>query len=95
LRRQYKYKEAFTGGSYYTDIPQRKVVQGLSGMALSQANIDKSLILREILAGKDFTGNFRLLFGEMQYAFISFVMGENLDSYEQWKRLLNLLCNCE
>ena len=30
----------------------------------------------------------------MQYAFISFVMGENLESFEQWKRLFSLLCGC-
>jgi hypothetical protein len=25
-RRMYKYREAFTAGSYYTDIPNRKIV---------------------------------------------------------------------
>ena len=46
----YKYREAFTGGSYYTDIPARKILQGLSGSALTEANLDKSIILQEILA---------------------------------------------
>jgi hypothetical protein len=50
----YKYREAFTGGSYYTDIPIRKIVQGLSGSALTAANLDKSTILSEILARKEF-----------------------------------------
>lgn len=40
--------------------------------------MDKTIILREILSKT----NSQLLFGEMQYAFISFVMGENLESFE-------------
>ena len=50
----YKYREAFTGGSYYTDVPMRKIVQGLKGPALTQANLDKTTILQEILARSEF-----------------------------------------
>ena len=35
------------------------------------------------------------MLGEMQFAFVSFLLGENLDSFEQWKRMVNLICNCE
>jgi hypothetical protein len=48
-KRGYKYREAFTGCSYYTDIPKRKVAHGLTGSALTAANLDKTLILRDIL----------------------------------------------
>ena len=34
------------------------------------------------------------MLGELQYAFITFVLGENFDSFEQWKSLLVLLCGC-
>ncbi len=83
-KRRYKYRELFTGGTYYTEIPIRKV--GLRGQELTQANIDKTQILIDILKREEFSkeGPKRLL-GELQYAFISFVMGENLESFEHWK----------
>lgn len=92
-RREYKYKEAYTG-IYYTTIPQRKVIQGLSGSALTEANFDKSLILLELLS-KEYGDKYQMLLGELQYAFVSFLLGENLESFEQWKRLMLLLCQCD
>ncbi len=37
------------GTVYYTDIPQRKVLHGISGEALTKINFDKSQILKELL----------------------------------------------
>ena len=35
--------------------------------------------------------NFMGILGEIQYAFIYFLIGEDEDSLEQWKKLINLL----
>ncbi len=32
--------------------------------------------------------------GEIQFAFLCFLIGLNLDAFEQWKKLVQLLCNC-
>jgi len=90
-KRLYKYREAFTGGSYYTDIPAKKVLHGLTGSALTEANFDKTSILRDVLSK---VGSPAALLAELQYAFVSFVVGENLESFEHWKRLVHLLCTC-
>jgi len=35
------------------------------------------------------------MLGEFQYAFVSFLLGENFQSFEQWKKLLVLALNSE
>lgn len=83
------------GGSInYTDIPKRKVNHGYSGESLTKMNFDKSTILKEMLA-KEFGGDHRLFFGEFQVAFVSFLMGESLDSFNQWKNIFILLTSCD
>ena len=33
--------------------------------------------------------------GELEYAFVSFVVGQSADGLEQWKSLVDLVCRCE
>ncbi len=33
--------------------------------------------------------------GELQFAFICFLMGQSFDGFEQWKQLIAVLCSCE
>lgn len=33
--------------------------------------------------------------GEIQFAFVCFLLGLNLEALEQWKKLIQLLCCCE
>lgn len=83
------------GGSInYIDVPKRKVNFGAVGEELTKMNFDKSAILEEIL-NKEYCGDFKLLFGEFQAAFINFLMGENLESFNQWKDLFILLTSCD
>lgn len=35
------------------------------------------------------------LLGELQFAFVSFLIGQSYDGFDQWKSLLNLFCSCE
>merc|ERR1712083_695578 len=37
----------------------------------------------------------RELLAELQFAFLAFLVGQNYDSFEQWKRLVVLLCSCD
>lgn len=34
------------------------------------------------------------IIGEIQFAFVSCLLGLNLDAFERWKKLVQLLCNC-
>jgi A1 cistron-splicing factor AAR2 len=78
---------------FYTTIPTRYVKPGLSPSDLTRLNHDKTELLQDLLR-KDFSSIEELL-GEFQFAFVSFLLSENLESFEQWKNLLVLLCNCE
>ena len=82
------------GNINYTDIPKRKANHGVIGESLTKMNFDKSTILRETIL-KDYENDYKLLFGEFQVAFISFLMGESLDSFTQWKNLFILLTSCD
>jgi A1 cistron-splicing factor AAR2 len=33
--------------------------------------------------------------GELQFAFASFLVGQSLEAFEHWKRLVVLLCSCD
>ncbi|KAL4614012.1 hypothetical protein ACB092_07G024500 [Castanea dentata] len=67
---------------YYTSIPQ-----------LTSLNIDKTQLLQSLLI-KDYGGSEDVLLGELQFAFIAFLMGQSLVGFLQWKALVNLLFGC-
>lgn len=79
---------------YYSSIPKRWVKHGLSASEITENNFDKSQILIEMLQ-KDFEKKTNDLLGEFQFAYISFLIGESLESFEQWKNILVLVCNCD
>jgi len=35
------------------------------------------------------------LVGELQFAFVCFLVGQSLEAFEHWKRLVGLLCSCD
>jgi len=88
-----KFREPY-GTVFYTDIPNRKIIQGLKGEDLTKINFDKSIILSELLS-REYNNDYKLLLGELQFCFVTFVLGEILESLEQWKKLIILLCSCE
>jgi hypothetical protein len=82
------------GTIFYTDIPHRKVIHGLTGAQLTQINFDKTTILMDLIS-KEYHNNYTILLAELQFSFISFVLGHNLESLNQWKNIIVLLCSCE
>ena len=88
------------GTIFYSEIPKVKQVQGIEGAALTQMNLDKSMILQDLLTSLEKKSglkerSWKELLGELQFAFVSFLLGENYDSFEQWKALLVLICHCQ
>ncbi|RDX96061.1 Protein AAR2-like protein, partial [Mucuna pruriens] len=80
-------------GCYYTSIPRVVKCKGISGQELTSLNLDKTQLLETILA-KDYGGSEDLLLGELQFAFIAFLMGQSLEAFLQWKSLVSLLFGC-
>jgi A1 cistron-splicing factor AAR2 len=81
------------GGFFFTEVPRRRVKFGMSAAEITMSNFDKSLILQDLLASQYALPHDIL--GELQLAFLAFVLGENYQGLMQWKDLIDLLCNCE
>lgn len=55
MRHKYKYKELY-GTIFYSDVPEKaKTLTGIDGAARTQMNLDKTMVLRDIVksAGED------------------------------------------
>jgi hypothetical protein len=100
MKYMYEYKEAY-GNVFFTDIPTRKLIHGYSEQQITRSNFDKSTILDEISkksAFKESNDNlqfYQMFLGECQFAFILFYLGQNYEGFEQWKKIVYLLCHWE
>ncbi|KAF9664036.1 hypothetical protein SADUNF_Sadunf17G0114300 [Salix dunnii] len=81
------------GGCYYTTIPRVIKRKGMEGKELTYLNLDKTELLESVLM-KDHGGSEDLLLGELQFAYIAFLMGQSLEAFFQWKSLVSLLLSC-
>ncbi|KAF4738793.1 hypothetical protein FOZ63_005335, partial [Perkinsus olseni] len=64
----------------------------LTGAQLTAAAIDRSEVLIEVLAGLRRPTD---LLGELQAAFVVFMLGQSFEAFEQWKALLGLFAESE
>ncbi|KAK6266630.1 hypothetical protein QUC31_017467 [Theobroma cacao] len=87
-------------GCYYTPIPHIVKRKGIESGQLTSLNLDKASLakyyteLLETLLVKDYGGSEDSLLGELQFAFIAFLMGQSLEAFIQWKSLVSLLFGC-
>lgn len=86
-------KKSPSKGCYYTSIPRVVKLKGASGQDLTNMNLDKTQLLETILT-KQYGGSEDSLLGELQFAFIAFLMGQSLEAFLQWKLLVSLLLGC-
>lgn len=78
----------------YSKIPRQKYPDGASPAMISKFSMDSSYQL-EILLEEKYQQNVLGILGEIQFAFICFLVGQNYDSFEHWKRLVHILCSCD
>ncbi|CAN4079909.1 unnamed protein product [Withania somnifera] len=71
-------KKSPSKGCYYTSIPRVMKLKGASGQDLTHVNLDKTHIL-EIILTKQYGGSEDSLLGELQFAFVAFLMGQSLE----------------
>lgn len=77
---------------YYTTIPSLPNRSSLSPADITRFYHDRSEQLSLLL--KAYTHEMELL-GEVQFCFITFLIGQEYGAFEQWKAMLLLLCSCE
>ncbi|CAJ0585561.1 unnamed protein product, partial [Mesorhabditis spiculigera] len=70
----------------FVEIPQLAIPK-------NRAGIDYTDRLNKLLS-KQLNGDWKQLLAECQYAFACFLLGQVFEGFEQWKRLIHLLCSC-
>ena len=91
----------------YTTLTCRKYPEGSSPAEITQHSMDATFQLSVLLATMDKMygdqvsstmsdqDNHREVLAEIQFAFLCFLVGMNYDSFEQWKRLVVMMCSCD
>ena len=78
----------------FTLIPDKIFDSSKQLGELTRSYLDKSDFFRQLVQ-KEYQGNPSLLLGELQVAFVLFLVGENLEAFEQFKRVFGLVANAE
>jgi A1 cistron-splicing factor AAR2 len=77
---------------HFTTIP-KKYPDGATPAQLTKYSMDSSYALEKLIEENCKT-DLEIL-GEMQFSFICFIVGHVYDAFDQWKKLVHLLCTCE
>lgn len=77
----------------FTEIPKQRYPEGASPQEITKHSMDSSYLLETLL--KNVYSNKSEILGEVQFAFICFLIGQVYDAFDQWKRLVHLLCSSE
>lgn len=94
-------------GIRYTSLPSRRYPQGSTPAEITQHSMDATHQLSVLLGTMDkmygdqvsstmsHQNNYGEVLAEIQFAFLCFLVGMNYDSFEQWKRLVVMMCQCD
>jgi len=86
-------EEQNVDGPNYVHIPSEYVPPDLTPQQITAFNFDKSSILEEFIFPQ--YGSENDLLGELQYSFILFLILYSYESFEHWKKILQLLCQVD
>ncbi|XP_064154714.1 protein AAR2 homolog isoform X2 [Anguilla rostrata] len=78
----------------FSDIPKQTYPEGATPAQITQCSIDLSYAL-DCLLEKQYKQEPLHVLGELQFAFVCFLIGNVYEGFEHWKRLLTLLCRAE
>ena len=92
----------------FAPFPKRMYPENSTPEEISRHSMDHSWLLEKIIrerytaedSKKDASNgsessNEDSFLGELQYAFVVFLIGQEYDSFEQWKRIVSLFCKSE
>ncbi|KAH3868735.1 protein AAR2 homolog isoform X2 [Dreissena polymorpha] len=78
----------------FTKIPKQRYPEGASPQEVTIHSIDSTYILESLLKS-EYTNNSNGILGEIQFAFICFLVGQVFEAFDQWKKLVHVLCSSE
>uniref|UniRef100_A0A671WGR4 Protein AAR2 homolog n=1 Tax=Sparus aurata TaxID=8175 RepID=A0A671WGR4_SPAAU len=78
----------------FSAIPEKNYPPGATPAEITQCSMDLSYALERVLEKNHRLQPLNVL-GELQFAFVCFLIGNVYEGFEHWKRLLVLLCRAE
>ncbi|KNC82790.1 hypothetical protein SARC_04923 [Sphaeroforma arctica JP610] len=78
----------------FTEIPRKWHPSNATSNAVTQSYMDKTGLLKHLLSN-EYANNYKALLGELQFAFVSFLVGQCFDAFEHWKTMVHLLSWCD
>jgi len=89
-----KYKNFRKIDQYYTSIPNFYCYKDdCTPQQITKINVDKTEMLEQIL--KNMSNSYNNYLGELNYAFVSFLLGQCFESLDQWRQMTEILLDCE
>lgn len=76
-------------GSLFT-----KGMAGVAASEISRMHLDKSAFVSSLVKD-NYEGSYEALLGELQLSFVLFMMIFSYPALEHWKRIVNILCQCD
>lgn len=76
----------------FTQFPERSYPDGSTPAEITKHSLDSSYVLEYLIKAHQSPID---LIGELQFAFICFLIGHSLDAFEHWKRIANIICSSE
>jgi len=82
------------GNLFFSALPRSRKGRGVNPEETTRLHMDRSSQLEAMIAREYRSQEFGIL-GELQLAYIAFLLGQNCDGFDQWRALLQMLCSCE
>ncbi|RWS15254.1 protein AAR2-like protein [Dinothrombium tinctorium] len=76
----------------FAEIPKQRHPLGATPSEITKHNIDSSFILQQLMSQNP---DRLYILGELQFAFVSFLVGQVFDAFERWKLLLQIMCKSD
>lgn len=77
----------------FSQISKQNYPEGATPKEITKHSLDHTFTLDKLLQESYPTDNLGVL-AELQLAFVCFLIGQVYDAFDQWKKLVNLLCSC-
>lgn len=76
----------------FTKLPNKRYPEGASPAEITKHSLDTTYALDKLLDSLKLPME---LIGEIQLAFVAFLVGQSLDAFEHWKKLVSLICGAD
>ncbi|XP_002125944.2 protein AAR2 homolog [Ciona intestinalis] len=76
----------------FSKIPELWYPDGAEAAEITKHSMDSSYVMKTIISCYHDPMN---LLGELQFSFLCFILGQVMDAFDHWKKLVRIICYCE